>query len=161
MKRSSIESFLVIVLFIIFSSAIAIIILQGAQTFDKIILEKEKVENFRIASSYINMVIVQNDSVNGVTVATDFLNNQTALVIKHDGDEAGLVTYIYYKDGYLWELYLDESEVPNHDFATKIVAVDGVSFAFLADKQAIGIDYIYNNAVEATNIQQIIALETR
>ncbi len=160
-KSSSIESFLVILLFIIFASAIAVIILQGGRTFDRIIVEKDNAENFRIASSYINMVIVQNDLAGNITVEEDFFGNQTALVVRHGAEEAGLITYIYYKDGYLWELYLDESETPIHDFATKIVAVEGIKFNYLTAEHAIGVDYLYDNLAKTASIKQVIALETR
>ncbi len=160
-KRSSIESFLVIILFIIFSSAIAVILLEGAKTFDKIALEKESAENFRIASSYINMVIVQNDIADHIAVVTNFLDTQTALVVRHGGDEAGFATYIYHKAGYLWELYLAEEEEPSHELATKIVAVDGVCFSHNLTENHIAIDYIYKLSADSANIRQNIALETR
>ncbi len=160
-KRSSIESILVIFLFIIFSSAIAVIILQGARTFDRIITQKEKAENFRIASSYINMAIVKNDIAGNISVTDAFLGSQSALVVKHAADEAGLVTYIYYREGYLWELYLSEEDEPDHDLATKIVAVDDIHFSYSTAKQAIEIDYVYHNFAKTANVKQVVALETR
>ncbi len=160
-RHNAVESFLVVLLLTIFSCAIAIMILQGSQTFKQIIRDKNTIEDLRIATSYINMIVAQNDCLNSIAVEPSFLDKYSALVIKHSDEEDGFITYIYCDDKFLWELYAAKGEVPDPAMALKIVPADAVTFDYDAMKHAIVVNYNYNYRNQSEQIQEIVALKTR
>ncbi len=160
-RHNATESFLVVLLLTIFCCAIAIMILQGSQTFKQIIEDKNTIEDLRIATSYINMIVAQNDSLDSITVERSFLDKHSALVVKHSGDEAGFTTYIYCEDNYLWELYAVNGEQPDPAMAIKLVPAKAVAFDYDEQKHAIVVNYDYSYRNRAEHIQEIVALKTR
>lgn len=121
----SVESIMVILLLIIFAASVSVLIYEGSVTYRSITESKTEEENARIALSYINMLIRQNDLVDHIHVYNDSSLNRLVLKVDHHGDENGLISYIYELDGFLWECYTDGpldhslslSIIPIHSFA--------------------------------------------
>ncbi|PKM68027.1 MAG: hypothetical protein CVU95_05105 [Firmicutes bacterium HGW-Firmicutes-2] len=103
----SVESIMVILLMIVFAISISVLIYQGSQTYKTILRDKELAENNRIALSYINMKIKQNDTKDAIYLDRFMPFSQDVLVISHHGLEKGLVTYIFFYENALWECYTD------------------------------------------------------
>ncbi len=162
-KAISIESFFVIILMIMFTTAISVVIIQGSNTFDNIITQKNNDENLRIAMSYINTIIKQNDHIGAVELSKDILDNTSVLVINHDEDESDYVTYIYYKAGKLYECYTDKNTAPTDEISTAIIDIDDVKFDYNNESNIIEITYLYNRQVGKPNlsITQVISLNSR
>ncbi|MDF1617788.1 DUF4860 domain-containing protein [Petrocella sp. FN5] len=103
----SVESIMVILLMIIFAVSISVLVYQGSQVYETILRDKEMAENNRIALSYINMKIKQNDTKDAIYLDTYPSVNEDVLVILHHGLEKGLITYVFFHEGALWECYTD------------------------------------------------------
>ncbi len=154
-KRISIESFLVVILIISLAISMSMMILQGSRNFDSMLESKNQSENFRIALSYINMMVKQNDVAGSITITKNFADGNSALTIKHQGDESGLATYIYsYKDK-LYEEYGEVKENFNLDLATEITDCEA---QFSKENETINISY-KNKA--GNSYKQIIAVRTK
>lgn len=163
MKRlninTSIESFLVMVLMIVFAVSTCFIIIQGNSTFERVTENKLEDENARIALSFVNKRIKQNDEINGIDVLEDGVEGLQALRISHKDYEEGLYTYIFYYDGFMYESYTDLE--PTIHLSTKIIEVKNLSFEEIKDKKQIimRIDYEYQGKL--IPIEQIITLRSR
>ena len=156
MKRlnvnTSIESFLVMILMAIFAVSISIVIIQGKLTFERVTENKIEDENVRIAFSYVNKRIKQNDEENGVEVIENAVEGLQALKITHSQYEEGMVTYIFYSGGYMYECYTDI--IPTIHLSTEIVPVKNLSFKAREDKGQIIMSLEYEYQGEKIQIEQ-------
>ncbi|MCK8061380.1 MULTISPECIES: DUF4860 domain-containing protein [unclassified Fusibacter] len=157
-KNVSIESFLVIILMMIFATAVCILIVQGSATFERALEKKTSEENLRIAMSYINMSIKQNDSLDSITLTQNAFKDSDALKLSHGQEEQGLVTYIFYYDGYLYECYTDTK--PSLELSTPIVKLDGMTISSEKEGGLIVITYNHLLNHKEVEIDQRIALRT-
>jgi hypothetical protein len=127
MKRlninTSIESLLVMILMVIFAFSTIFIIVEGKSAFERVTDNKIEDENARIALSYVNKRIKQDDRSDSINLIEDAVAGQDALKIDH-GD--GLSTYIYSFEGIMYECYTDT--VPTFELSTEIVPVNHLSF---------------------------------
>ena len=162
MKRlnvnTSIESFLTMILMTIFAVSTCIIIIQGQRTFERVTENKTDDENARIALSYVNKRIKQNDEKNGVLVLENAVEGLTALRISHEEYEEGLFTYIFYSDGYMYECYTDI--IPTIHLSTEIVPVKNLSFKAREDNGQIVMSLEYEYQGEKIQIEQITTLRS-
>lgn len=122
----SVESIMVILLMIVFAVSISVLIYQGSRTYRTILRDKDIAENNRIAFSYINMKIKQNDTEGAIFLDVFSPIIDDVLVISHHGLEKGLVTYVFFYEGALWECYTDGPL--DLTISTKIIELDGELF---------------------------------
>jgi len=134
MKRISVESIIVMLLFVMFAASIGVLIIEGEQSYQSIISTKEKSENQRIGISYISKKIKQNDFVGNIKVVNQPYNDYKAIEILLQGDEEGYVTYIFQDQGILYELYESLDDPFDKDLAEEICSVDE-QLSFLVDDQ--------------------------
>lgn len=139
----SVESIMVILLMIVFAISISILIFHGSVTYRNIIDGKTEEENIRIALSYVNMRIKQNDIAHNILIDEDAFNGEDLLTIYHSDEEDGLHSYIYYKDGYLWECYTDGDL--DHSLSTEIIAIKGIEFALEEENKILTTVHYRNN----------------
>ncbi len=139
----SIESILVMILLVIFASAMSIVIIRGSESYDRLLTNKESEENARIALSYVNMMVRQNDEIGAVDLRKASVEGIDAIVIKHHGVEAAYTTYIYYYDGYLWTCYTDE--IPTRDLSDAIVPVVDLSYILVDDMITVKVSFKDND----------------
>jgi len=145
MKRlnvnTSIESFLVMILMTVFAISVSFIIMQGKSTFERVTENKIQDENARIALSYVNKRIKQNDESGGISVVEDAVEGLTALKISHESYEEGLFTYIFYHEGIMYECYTDID--PTIRLSTEIIPVSNLSFEESNGQIIMKLDYEY------------------
>lgn len=158
-KNVAIESFLVVILMMIFAIAVAVLIVQGSATFQKTLSHREKEENLRIAMSYVNMVIRQNDELGAIEFPEATEGIDAAFSVSHGGTEEGLKTYVYYKDGILYECYTDGPIDPQ--ISTPIVPLTGLKLSFNQQTQTITLFYNHEIDGKDTILQQVISLRSR
>ncbi len=128
--KYSVETFMVTLLLILFAIMVSILIFEGSSTYKKVLNSKESEENARIALSFINMKIKQNDLANRVYL--DYYEGfDNTIVIEYGNEEEGLFSYIYFKDGALYECYSEG--VLSDELSTKIVDVNGGSLNISED----------------------------
>ncbi len=128
--KYSVETIMVTLLLILFSIMVSVLIFEGSLTYKKVLNAKESEENTRIALSFINMKIKQNDLANRVYLDS-FEGFGNAIVIEYGDEEEGLFSYIYFKDGALYECYSEG--VLCDELSTKIVEVSGGSLNITED----------------------------
>ena len=154
----SVESIMVILLMIIFAASISVLIYQGSVTYRNIINNKNEEENVRIALSYVNMRIKQNDVSENVLVDNNGYEGQDVLIIHHSGEEEGLMSYIYYYEGYLWECYTDGGL--DHTLSTEIIPLKELTFEFDTDMNAVITSVPFKNDKDDITLSQVSTLRT-
>lgn len=125
-RHISVESIMVTLLLIILAASVSILIYEGSITYQSILSDKDNQENARVALSFVNMKIKQNDVAGHITLIP--YQDNYAIMITHTGEEAGLYTYIYEDEGILWECYTDGDLMP--DYSEPIVETAGISFSY-------------------------------
>ncbi|MBI9015535.1 MAG: DUF4860 domain-containing protein [Clostridiales bacterium] len=161
MKRlnvnTSIESFLVMLLMTIFAVSVSFIIIEGKSTFERVTENKIQDENARIAMSYVNKRIKQNDESDGISVVEDAVEGLTALKISQQSYEEGLFTYIFYHKGIMYECYTDIE--PTIQLSTEIIPVSNLSFEESNGQIIMKLDYEYQG--EMIPIEQKTSLRSK
>lgn len=158
-KNVAIESFLVVILMIVFAIAVAVLIVQGSSTFQKTLEHRESEENLRIAMSYMNMTIRQNDAAGVIDFPEPPNDIEMLMRIRHGGEESGMFTYVYFKEGSLYECYTDGPLDPK--LSTVIVPLKSLKLHYDEDHGVVTFRYAHTIDGEATTLEQIIALRTR
>lgn len=159
-RNISLESILVMILLVIFAISSSIMIVQGSQSYNHIIKDKESAENARIALSYINMRVKQNDVAGKIRVETNQVEGQEALIIEHSGEEEGYQTAIFWMDGSLWECYTDQATKPTKALSSEIVQLDALNFYFDETKNVINVTIEFQYGKEIMSLDSKITLRT-
>jgi hypothetical protein len=159
-KTNTIETLLVTVILIIFTAAVFALIAAGGGTYKKILDGKDSASRARTALSYAVVKIRQNDTAGMISVSNDAIPGKSALVIKHTGDLAGMVTYIFFEDGTLWECFIQDTQEPGTDSAMKICRVGNFTVREMNDGKMIYIESGYKwNGSEKT-LKSMVYLRT-
>ncbi|MFO7637160.1 MAG: DUF4860 domain-containing protein [Clostridia bacterium] len=157
-RNTQIESILVIFLIICFCVAAAALIRSGQQSFRRIVDNKNQTENLRIAFSYVNMRIRQNDIGGNVVFRENAVESEDALTIYHAGLEEGLVTHIFHKDGVLWEWYGYRDDVPTKDYSFKIIELDNLALGYDGNLHGVTLSTLSKKGILT---RHFIAIRTR
>lgn len=123
--NKSIEVFFVILIIIGLCISAVVLMDSGKKAYGRILDNNSQLENARIAISYISMRIRQNNSQDCVSYEPDAIDDSDAVILTHSGDLLGMVTYIYFKDGELRELFTWADGEPDPDFSEPIVSLKG------------------------------------
>lgn len=157
--NSNLEIIMSMVLLTLFTICIFVLIATGNNTEEKIIVQNEIKNNARIASSYINVKLKQNDISNKIMIKENPNTQRDALVIQEGMLQKKTDTWIYYDQGYLLECVTDSNSSPTNDVATKIAKVDGFTVSMEDQKIKSYISYFYNN--EPHTVEQIVVLRSK
>lgn len=153
-KAFAIESIAVLLLLVIFAVTVFIVVGAGAGTFDTIINEKKSTETARVACSYINMKIRQNDAAAMIDVVqTDFGN---ALRIEMEG--ADLYTYIFYSDGMLYECVTKKDTQPKVEAANAISRLLG--FDIRRENNSFHLSFISDSGGQTQTVTAVVGQRT-
>ena len=147
LTKSNVSSFslipvlFVLTLFLLLSALSISVIIAGSTVYEKISENMDNNYDRRVTFSYLSTKIRQNDSAGSIYVEKKYdpVNNKDVnmIAIKETdqffGDE--YVTYIYYYDGYIRELFFElESDGKTVDFeldwGDEIIKAEGFDFYF-------------------------------
>jgi len=115
-KAISVELVMVMLVLIVFALVVFSLIGAGSNAYSRILGDKENTQSARVAYSYINMKLKQNDTVGCVSVEeTEFGN--TLIIRSADGE---YVTYLFCSEGVLYECVTGEGMQPSIAAANRI-----------------------------------------
>ena len=122
----------VLTLFLLLSVLSVSVILAGSSVYEKISGNMEENYDRRVSFSYLTTKIRQNDSEGNIYVEEK--DGTQMLAIKEVFWDEEYITYIYYYDGWIREIFLDAINGKTVDFdfdwGDKIIKIDGFSFFF-------------------------------
>lgn len=139
------ELVMMVALIFLFGMAIYQIISQGKSTKEKIIARKTAQIDARIALSFLNVKIKQNDIKDRIKIKVFEQNQKNALVIEERTLDTNYDRWIYYYDGKLYECITDVGEQPIEELSTQIAVINDFNISYTKNKRAIinKIDYSY------------------
>ena len=120
-KVLAIESIVVMLVLILFAFVVFLVINSGTNAYDNILKQKQNAESARVAYSYINMKIKQND----VSGCIDITETKFGRSLKIDIADTDFSTYIFFSDGALYECVAKKDMPPAVSAANKITHMDG------------------------------------
>jgi hypothetical protein len=150
-KTLAIESIAVMLVLILLSFMVFIVVRSGSSAYNKIINDKETSSSARVAYSYINMKIKQNDSSSSVSVTKTDYGNTLKIV------SGEYTTYIFFSDGELYEC-LTKDDPPSVDAANKITALSG--FDISSDGNYINITCVSESGGRTKSAEGTVGLRT-
>lgn len=117
---------MVMTILVLFGMTIYSLIYSGKNTQEHIINEKDAQADARIALSYINVRLRQNDVNGKISVEKIDLTGKNAILIKECMDDYEYDTWIFCHNGMLMECLVDAGEQPTELDSFYIVDIEGV-----------------------------------
>lgn len=157
---SMVELIMVMALLLMFGVTIYTLVYTGANTQERIMHEKDALTDARIALSYINVRMRQNDSKDKVAVETLELTGKNAIVIRERSWDYEYDTWIYCYDGKLMECLVQPGEQPTELSSFYIVDSEGLDTAINPDNGAITntVYYYYHDVL--TSISSTVSMRS-
>lgn len=119
-----IELILVMMLLILFGLSTFTLVVSGSNAYSATLSEKENLADRRVALSYIENKIRQNDRSKAIEVRKNKLNGGVAIVIKERQGEDIFETWIYENEGVLREAYFKKGTELSDDMSFEIAPID-------------------------------------
>jgi hypothetical protein len=128
MKRRSgytlVELVLVLLLLVLVASAVFILAASGSQAFLRLSSRQSASADLRTGLSYIDVQVHKHDARDALSIRPDPFGGSPALVISQTIGGEPFLTWIYVRDGYLRELFIEEGTAINPDMDSQIVRMD-------------------------------------
>lgn len=120
-RALSVETVMVMLVLVIFALVVFALIGAGAGAYSGILGDKENMQSARVAYSYVNMKLKQNDAQGLIEVGqTEF--GDTLIIRSEDGSYA---TYLFFSEGSLYECVATQGNLPAVAAANRITALEG------------------------------------
>ncbi len=155
--NTSIELFMVMLILILFSITTYGLLEAGIHTQQKILNQKSAQVDARIALSFINKRLRQNDENGKIQIKKFGKNEKNAIVIQNRG-EYDYDTWIYFNDGRIMECIKDISEEPNGLEGTEIARVKDFYVSYNNKGNSIVSRIFYENGGQIELLENIITL---
>lgn len=107
----------------VFTVSGLLLVVLGVGVYKDTVVEMESTYSDRTALSYLAKQVRQNDRVDGVQIGE--VEGELALILAEESEGEFYYKYIYYYEGYLCELYANESFEPVLTAGQPLIAVDG------------------------------------
>ncbi len=132
-SSSKINDIFPILLFLVFTLAALGVVLSSVKIYQQILRHSEKSYDTETAVSYLTEKFRSHDENGGITVGT--FKGHDAVILRNVAKDVPYVTCIYAYDGYLRELYTEESALDGCSEAdgTAILEMQGFSPALMSD----------------------------
>jgi len=154
--NKSIEVFFVIMIIIGLCISAVVLMDAGKKAYGRILENNTQLENARIALSYLGMRVRQNNELDGVIYMSEAIDGSNAVKLTHSGDLEGMVTYIYFKEGELRELFTWAGSEPDPEFSEVIVALNGLDIEKGGGYLKFTAQYMEDGAVKS--LEQIVGV---
>ncbi|WP_294464366.1 DUF4860 domain-containing protein [uncultured Anaerofustis sp.] len=130
MKNNSnshtIQTAMALIMFCLFLVSILLVLTSGVKSYSSIASKLSSRYESRTCLNYISSKVKYNDTQNSVDIK-DF-NGKNALYIKNQIDDKEFNTIIYYYDGYVKELTVEEGKELGLNSGQNIVPIKNIEF---------------------------------
>lgn len=124
-RALSVEMVMVMLVLVIFALVVFALIGAGGGAYNGILDDKQNMQSARVAYSYVNMKLKQNDAQDRVSVEqTEFGN---ALVISSTSGK--YLTYLFFSEGALYECVTPQDRQPAVAAANRVTTLEGFEVA--------------------------------
>lgn len=153
---------MVMILLMLFGLTIYKLISLGSTTQSKIVTEKDQQVDARIALSFVNVRIRQNDVAGKIEVKKYSATNKDAIVIKKREQDLNYDTWIYFSNGKLLECIVEPDQEPDENLSSLIAEAEDFNVNFDEEKGLFtnSIYYKYGENNTYKTLQSIISLRS-
>lgn len=123
----SVETIATMLLLLVLGIGIFVLALSSTSAYTRLYEGKNFSSELRVALSYIQMKIRQNDLYDTIRVEKNPVNGESAIVIREVYSGEVYETWIYQDDGKLREAIMPEGMPPSNDYSFEITDADGLS----------------------------------
>ena len=138
-----VELAMVMMLLALFGITIFTLIIAGADAQMRIMTEKEGQADARIALSYINVRLRQNDSNGKIGIEPIAFTGQNAIVIRERNFEYEIDTWIFSYNGRLYECLTLPNQQPEEFLSIPIIDIEHLSTVLNDDGSITNTVYYY------------------
>ena len=117
-RKHFIDFLFPLTLFLVFASLSITLILMATNVYRETVQNSYYNNNARLSLAYITEKIHQNNNEDQIRITK--INTTKVLEIRHPGPTTSYYTYIYFKDGYLKELFIKEELTADLEFGRNI-----------------------------------------
>jgi hypothetical protein len=153
-KVFAIESISVMLVLILFAFVIVMLISSGSHAYNHILGDKKATESARVAYSYVNMKVRQNDIAGGIDVVDTAYGN----ALKIDVEGGSYCTYIFFADGNLYECLTIQGVGPSVDAGNLITKMR--SFDIERDGAMLNLRCTSGSGDEYESMEGVVSLRT-
>lgn len=149
-RRHSFDTVIGLFLVCLFAASLFFVLSIGVGIYSDI--ESVMAEQFstRTASAYVVSRVRQADRIGGIELGT--LGDTDALILYEDLGDEQYLTYIYYYDGYIMELYCDALAELSPADGERVLKTDSLSFSMNGPLLRIDCSHGDNSSVEYVHI---------
>ena len=130
-RQHTVDSLFTLSLLGVFAITALLITVFGAGTYEKIVSRSGNLYETGASLSYIREKIRQNDTAGSVCIAR--IQDTDVLQLKSSVNDRSYVTYLYYQDGALKELYEQEGADLSLSAGQRILTVHDLTMRQLSD----------------------------
>lgn len=153
-KALSVETVMVMLVLVIFALVVFQLIGAGTSAYNGIIDDKDSMQSARVAYSYINMKLKQNDTQGLIEISrTDF--GDTLVIHSEDGE---YVTYLFFSEGELYECVAAKDMPPAVAASNRITAL--ADFKVKQNGKAIDIICVCKNGDSLLTVEGTVGLRS-
>lgn len=131
-KTRKIDSFFVMILFLLFAITAAVLVLIGVRQYQVTADSMNYNYEVRTATSYLREKIRQND--NSASICVESIDGVEVLSLSSMVNDTVYHTYIYYYDGYLRELYIADGSSYTLGSGQQIIELSGFKPSMATDR---------------------------
>lgn len=134
---SVVEFVFIVALLMIFGFTTFSLLIAGSESYENISKRKEVQSELRLASSYVNMKIRQNDVEGVLSVVKNPYNLTDSLLIKEIFDKKEYHTWVYFDKGRLWEATLEKGMILTTDVSFPIAILERFEMTYQPETRLI------------------------
>lgn len=123
--HSLLEMLLALLLLAVLAGVTLMLTASGSEAYHRIGEKRSTTAELRVALSYIQMKLRQNDAAGIVRIDSNPVNGQNAIVITEEAEDATYETWIYWDGGKLREALVREGEAFTNDLSFPVSDIDG------------------------------------
>lgn len=127
-----IDSIFVMILFFLFALTAFVLVMIGVKQYQSTADSMNYNYEVRTATSYLREKIRQNDSHAAISI--DNIEGTEVLSLKSEVNDIVYYTYIYYYDGYLRELYVQDGSSYSLSSGQQIIELSGFELSEATDR---------------------------
>lgn len=155
---SNYEMIIMMVLLILFASSIYTMIYAGISTQERILNVKNSQINTRVATSYLNVKLKQNDKSEKISIVKNPMDGKDAIVLHDQFNDGSYDTWIYFENKKLVEQLVEIGSTPSAELGFEIAEVEDFQVELENNLLQTTISYKSNN--QLYNITSKYALKS-
>lgn len=155
----SIESLATMLLLLLLGIGIFSLSITSTAAYQRIYEGKSASSEVRVALSFVQMKIRQNDSKGAIRIESNPINQEPSLVIQEIYDGETYETWIYRDEGKLREAFMLAGEPPSNDISFQIANSDGFDIS-MDDQHTIRISVWVDRQGKETKLESQITLRS-